>query len=144
MNVKSRLAAAACALLALPAASLAEDAPSALTCAFDRGTSTTYAGGQFAQVAAAPLAFEISGIDLEGQAAKLHASATGQPASLRIVRALNANHFLEVVNEGFLNLTTVFDRDPAKGVFPAVHSRHFGLLGQPMVAQYHGFCRAKS
>src|SRR5690606_17424991 len=52
VNVKSRLAAAAFALLALPTASPAQDAPSALTCAFERGTSTTYASGAFAQAAA--------------------------------------------------------------------------------------------
>lgn len=53
---------------------------------------------------------------------------------LRIVRALNANSFLEVVDEGFLNLTTIYDLDPATGTYPAVHSRHFGVIGQPVFA----------
>ena len=35
-----------------------------------------------------------------------------KPGALKIVRAINANHFLEVVNEGFLNLTTIYDKDP--------------------------------
>jgi len=59
------------------------------------------------------------------------------------VRALNANSFLEVANEGFLNLTTVYDRDSTSGTYPAVHSRHFGILGQPIFAQYAGSCTAK-
>ena len=69
--------------------------------------------------------------------------AARKPASLKIVRAINANHFLEVVNEGFLNLTTVYDKDATSGTYPAVHSRHFGVLGQPVVAQYAGTCTAK-
>ena len=38
-------------------------------------------------------------------------------------------HFLEVVTEGFLNITTVYDKDDTKGAYPAVHSRHFGHVG---------------
>ena len=62
---------------------------------------------------------------------------------LRVMRAVNAVHFLEVVTEGFLNVTTIYDKDEAKGAYPAVHSRHFGLLGQPIVSQYEGYCEAK-
>ncbi len=57
------------------------------------------------------------------------------------MRAINANHFIEAVNEGFLNLTTIYDKDPATGLYPAVHSRHFGILGQPVFGQYTGSCR---
>jgi hypothetical protein len=60
-----------------------------------------------------------------------------------VVQAVNATHFLEVVTEGFLHITTVYDKDDAKGAYPAVHSRHFGLPGQPIVTQYQGFCEAK-
>ena len=60
-----------------------------------------------------------------------------------LVRALNANSFLEVANEGFLNLTTVYDRDATSGTYPAVHSRHFGIIGQPVFGQYAGTCKAK-
>jgi hypothetical protein len=56
---------------------------------------------------------------------------------------VNATHFLEVVTEGYLNITTVYDRDEATGKYPAVHSRHLGILGQPVIAQYQGFCEAK-
>jgi hypothetical protein len=47
------------------------------------------------------------------------------------------------MNEGFLNLTTVYDKDAATGTYPAVHSRHFGLMGQPVFAQYAGTCKAE-
>lgn len=118
---------------------LAQEAAARLACKFDAGHSWTYEAGKFVSSAPSPLAFDIEGIDLEGQAAKL--IVEGKPSgSLRIVRALNANHFLEVANEGFLNLTTIYDRDPATGSHPAVHSRHFGLFGQPVFAQYTGAC----
>ena len=58
-----------------------------------------------------------------------------------MVHAVNATHFLEVVTEGSLHITTVFDKDDAKGAYPAVHSRHFGLFGQPIVTQYQASAR---
>lgn len=116
---------------------------SALACEFKAGNSWSYAKGDFESKTSSPLAFEIIGIDLEAQIARIKGTAEGQGSPLRIVRALNANHFLEVVNEGFLNLTTIYDKDPATGRRPAVHSRHFGVLGQPVFAQYTGTCTEK-
>jgi hypothetical protein len=121
----------------------AEEQPKGFLCTFETGISWSYENQAFQEKAPAPLKFEIADIDLEGQSAHLITEGNAQPGSLKIVRAINANHFLEVVNEGFLNLTTVYDQDPASGNYPAVHSRHFGLLGQPVFAQYAGFCTAK-
>jgi hypothetical protein len=128
---------------ALVTASRAEDAaPTAYACTFDKGNSWSFDGGAYKSVTPAPLVFEISAIDLEKQSADL--GVDGKPAGhLRIVRALNANSFLEVVDEGFLNLTTVYDRDATTGTHPAVHSRHFGVIGQPVFAQYAGTCKAR-
>lgn len=121
----------------------AEEAPAKLVCRFETGHVWSYEAGKFSNSAPSPLMFEIDNIDLEGQSAKLIIGGK-EAGKLRIVRALNANHFLEVANEGFLNLTTIYDADPAApGVQPAVHSRHFGLLGQPMFAQYAGTCTNK-
>ncbi len=89
----------------------------------------------------APLAFGIAAINAQAQTADLKTErGTG---TLKIVHAVNATHFLEVVTEGWLHITTIFDKDDAKGDYPAVHSRHFGLFGQPIVTQYQGFCAAK-
>lgn len=130
--------------LALPirGADATEGLPGALSCTFESGTSIAYADGAYQGSPAKPLAFEIGGIDLEGQRAVLQ-TGNGGKGELRVVRAVNANHFLEVVNEGFLNITTVYDRDPQRKAHPAVHSRHLGLLGEPVTAQYHGFCAEK-
>lgn len=124
-------------------AARAQDVPKDLKCTFDTGHAWSYKEGEFSSKAPALLTFEITQIDLDGQSARLLTDGHDNPGTLKIVRALNANHFLEVVNEGFLNLTTVYDKDPATGVHPAVHSRHFGLLGQPVFAQYAGTCTGK-
>ncbi len=137
----SCLALAAAALIASPVASRAEGLPSALSCKFEKGTSIAYEAGAYDASSAQPLTFDISAIDLDKQLAVLETS--GGKGALRIVRAVNANHFLEVVNEGFLNLTTIYDEDQKRKTFPAVHSRHVGLFGEPVVAQYYGFCTAK-
>ncbi len=119
-----------------------ETLPSGYICTFEKGNSWTYDAGAFKSITPSPLSFEISKIDLEKQSADL--SIDGKTAgALRVVRALNANSFLEVVDEGFLNLTTVYDLDAATGTYPAVHSRHFGVIGQPVFAQYAGSCKPK-
>jgi hypothetical protein len=119
----------------------AADEPTAFVCSFNVGLARVYDKGQFVAEQATPLAFGIEAIDQAAQTADLKmARGTGH---LRVMRAVNAVHFLEVVTEGFLNVTTIYDKDEAKGAYPAVHSRHFGLLGQPIVSQYEGFCEAK-
>jgi len=128
------------ASLTAPEAS-AEGIAKHLSCTFDHGTSTTYESGEFVSKPAQPLTFEIANIDLEAQSARLLTGDGNGVGTLRIVRALNANHFLEVVNEGFLNLTTIYELDPKRSTYPAVHSRHLGLLGQPIFAQYRGQCK---
>jgi hypothetical protein len=143
MQVKM-LGGAVLALLLHTSSARAEE-PTGFSCTFKAGTTLTYnkARSTFRKVAAKPLMFEVGAIDLAGQKAELTTSGSKGKGPLRVVRALNANHFLEVVGEGFLNITTIFDRDPKLGAHPAVHSRHFGLFGEPVVAQYHGNCKAK-
>ena len=132
----------AAGLLAAAIPASAEGMPKALSCSFDKGSSVAYAHGAYDATPAQPLTFDIGAIDLEAQQAELQIGKG--KGVLRIVRAVNANHFLEVVTEGFLNLTTVYDLDPERKAHPAVHSRHLGLLGEPVIAQYYGFCREKS
>lgn len=122
---------------------VADEALPPLACAFKAGAAWSYTAGVYTSAQPEPLAFDIEAIDLDGQTARL--SVSGKPVGnpLRVVRALNANHFLEVAQEGFLNVTTIYDLDPATGSHPAIHSRHLGLLGQPIFAQYAGFCTAK-
>lgn len=129
-----------CCLAGLPGRAAEE--PKAFACTFTNGTTQVYENGAFAPEKATPLVFGIVAIDIQGQTADLKTGSGTGSRSLKIAQAVNATHFLEVVTEGSLHITTVFDKDDAKGSHPAVHSRHFGLLGQPIVSHYHGFCEA--
>jgi hypothetical protein len=114
------------AALAAPAVRAADE-PKAFQCTFTNGLAQVYEKGEFAPEKASPLAFGITAINAQAQTADLTTErGTG---SLKVVHAVNATHFLEVVTEGWLHITTVFDKDDAKGAHPAVHSRHFGLFG---------------
>jgi hypothetical protein len=142
LRIRTTLAAAAVAMLELGTASArAADATPGFMCSFKTGTTLSYSNAKYRRTIAKPLSFEIGAIDLDGQKAEL-VTPKGRGA-LRVVRAINANHYLEVVAEGFLNITTVYDMDPKAKAHPAVHSRHFGLFGEPVIAQYHGFCSPK-
>ena len=127
-------------LLARPAAA---DEPKAFACSFTAGVTHAYDKGKFTAEKAVAA----------GLRHRRHRRTTPRPQSLRmergtgplrVVQAVNATHFLEVATEGFLNITTIYDKDETKGgAYPAVHSRHFGIVGQPIVTQYQGFCEAK-
>ena len=120
----------------------AADLPAALSCQFQTGTTSSYDKGAFTSKPSAALSVGIQKIDLESQSAEFLVAGNSNPGRLAIARAVGANHFLEVVTEGFWNITTVYDLDPETKLYPAVHSRHFGLVGQPVVAQYTGSCQA--
>lgn len=125
-----------------PASAAVEDWPKGFTCWFNKGASQAYSKGRYRSRPAKALSFEIGMIDLERQSAEL-VSKEGGKSVLRVVRALGANHFLEVVTEGYLNMTTIYQKDARRNAYPAVHSRHFGLFGEPLIAQYTGLCSAK-
>ncbi len=114
----------------------------ALHCTFESGAAWTYAAGKFNPQKLHRLAFIISHVEMQRQTAKL-ITDKGE-AQLKTVQAVNARHFIEVASAGFLNLTTIYDKDETTGRFPAVHSRHFGVLGQALVSQFRGSCQEKS
>ncbi len=110
-------------------------------CTFETGAAQVYDKGRFAPAPAGAMNIEIVAIDSAGQTAQFKtARGTGL---LKTVQATHATHFLEVATDGFMAVTTVYDRDDATGNSPAVHSRHFGVLGQPVVSQFFGVCREK-
>ena len=142
MTAREMLCLALLGLLALPAGpAAAAEEPKAFACSFTSGISNSYDKGRYVSEKASPFAFGIAGIDAAAQTAEIRTERGSGP--LRVVQAVNAMHFLEAANEGFINLTTIYDKDEAKGAYPAVHSRHFAILGQPVVTQYQGFCEAK-
>ncbi len=108
-------------------------------CTFPSGQVNTFENDVYQPAQAERLVFKIGDVNLAGQKASLVTPAG--KSELKIVRAIGANHFLEVVTEGFLNITTIYGSPTGDGSLPAVHSRHFGLLGTPVVSQYHGTCK---
>lgn len=128
--------------IGLSHAALAQEAtlPKALKCAFETGNVYELKDGRFAPKAAGAYSFEIVDIDLSTGIAMLKGKEA--PSPLKIVRAIGAHHFIEVSSEGYLNLTTVYDPDPSSGRYWAAHSRHFGVLGEPLISQFAGTCAA--
>ncbi len=125
--------------VAAPAAATEE--ATGYTCTFKVGAAHAYAKGRFKPTKAGPVTLDIAGINYAKQEAE---RVSGERRSvMRIIRAVNAVHFLEAVGEGYVNLTTVYDRDSGSATHSAVHSRHFALLGQPIVSQYRGTCVPK-
>jgi len=137
-----RIVSALLGLLCAVGAASAQSDRETLVCTFRDGTAATQVDGAFKQTPASPIIFELKDIDLDAETAKIAAKPGADPMPLRIVRALNANHFIEVLTEGFLSLTTIYDKNGATNEFPAVHSRHVGIFGQAVVAQYTGTCKA--
>ena len=133
----------ALAAVSLPARAETDDVPKVLACEFQSGTFTSFEAGQPKARRADPMNFNIVGLDLASMTATISTSAAGTFGQVRIVRAVGAIHFLEVLTEGFLATTTVYDPDPATGVRLALHSRHMGLVGQPLMASYTGVCRSR-
>jgi hypothetical protein len=115
-------------------------APKAVACTFTEGTTRSLSKGQFKAETPGSIRFEVTAIDLDAATAVLRTARGAAP--VRLVRAVNAFHVLEVVTEGFLNVTTIYDRDDALGGHPAAHSRHVAILGQPVISHYVGMCKA--
>ena len=109
-----------------------------MKCTFTSGVVKTFDKGSFKDENVEALSFTIDDVDFVRQTAALR-TKQGK-GELKIVRAIGANHFLEVVTEGFLNMTTIYDAPDPGAPMPAVHSRHFGFFGAPFVSQYHGTC----
>jgi hypothetical protein len=140
MTVARSISLAIVAVLVSATATVAAD-PKAYVCTFPTGASNAFSNGAFKPEAAGNVALEITDIAADQQTATLKSG--GRIGGLRVVRAVNALHFLEAGGEGYLNITTVYERDGEGAAAPAVHSRHFGVLGQPVVSQYLGSCVAK-
>src|SRR5262249_38979957 len=77
----------------------AQDAPTAFVCDFTGGAAWSYSAGSFQSKPPQPLSFTVEAIDLDKQTAVLKPKSGDRPGKLSVVRAINANHFIEAVNE---------------------------------------------
>jgi hypothetical protein len=141
MPTPRRLAAFAVLILALslmgPPARAGEG--ETFVCTFGDGDAFSFEEMGFAHASVKPLDLRISGVVPGADKAELKTDAGTAP--LKVVQALGARHFLEVAVEGYLVITTIYERAGADGAFAAVHSRHLAVIGEPFVAQYRGTCR---
>ena len=113
-------------------------APSAFECQFTDGGTWSFEQGAFGPVTSKNLSFTID--QVAAQTARLRGAKGAK--TLKVVRAIDARHFIEVTVAGFLNITTIYETsDGDEATMPAVHSRHLGIVGQPFVSQYRGLCR---
>ncbi len=126
----------AVALFWQPAAALA--AGPSYACSFQKGASWNVEASTFKPDSSSPLAFKISNISRKAQTAEL-TTKTGR-TDLKVVSAIDALHFIEVTVSGYLTLTTLYGDGER---VPAVHSRHLGIVGQPVGGQLTGFCVRK-
>ena len=132
--------AALAVMVFLVGGALAGIAATGYECRFSQGQSWSYTKGAFRAGAPDTLDFSITDVKVGVARARLNGGKNFSP--LKVVQALDASHFIEVTVAGFLNITTIYDADETAANYPAVHSRHLGILGQPLVAQYRGACRA--
>lgn len=104
-------------------------------CSFDGGAAWQVADKAFAADTPSPLSFKITRTSPRAKIAEL-TTKTGR-TDVKVVAAIDATHFIEVTVAGYLTLTTLYG-DGAR--VPAVHSRHLGIVGQPVGGQLQGFC----
>lgn len=120
--------------------SSAQAAVSGYDCRFSDGETHRFTAGAFGARPAEALKFDIRDVNAAKQSARLGQS--DERREVRYVPALDASHFIEVTVAGFLNITTIYAGGDDAVERPAVHSRHVGIVGQPVVAQYRGTCKA--
>lgn len=131
----------AAALLLSTAAHAEPRPPTGFTCVFKQGAVWSYEKGTFRPQEVSRLQLDIIKIDREKRTAEV--KGDGGTSPLRIVLSLNGVHFVEAGVDGFLTVTTVYQREGITGSWPAAHARHFGVLGQPLVSQYLGQCHGR-
>ncbi|MEL6288063.1 MAG: hypothetical protein AAFQ42_07760 [Pseudomonadota bacterium] len=119
---------------ALAAMSTSEQSAS-YACAFEKGAAWQVADQRFSDDRFSPLSFELSRDQGGSDTAQL--STRDGKTDVKVVRAIGATHYIEVTVAGYLTLTTLYGEGDR---VPAVHSRHLGIVGQPVGGQLHGFC----
>jgi hypothetical protein len=80
---------------------------------------------------------------LNPQQGKAQLIGNAGASDLRFWKGAWTWNFVEVTDTGNVTTTTVFDASNGKD-FPAVHSRHTSVVGEPLPSQYRGICAAKT
>jgi hypothetical protein len=121
-------------------AALSQSAVKAYVCDFTTGQTTSW-NTNWASPESEAFASQTVFVFKEKSRAQMigHSGA----ADVLVVSGDLSFHFLERTDTGNFTLTTVFADVERPGFFPAVHSRHMNIFGQPRISQLRGSCTAR-
>jgi len=108
--------------------------PKSLKCEFTSGVF--HAWGEETKINSDKLEMVFDSIDAKARTARIIGNAGAEDVAV----ILTPDHlsFMEITGAGNINLTTVY-LSPSE--LRAVHSRHVGLDGWPLLSQSYGICR---
>jgi hypothetical protein len=133
---------AATALFAILGTDAFATEPKAFVCKFTQGASARYDEAEWSvKVLNEKLDLTFAGLNPQQGKAQLIGNAGA--SDLRFWKGAWTWNFVEVTDTGNVMTTTVFDTSNGKD-FPAVHSRHTSVVGEPLSSQYRGICSARS
>jgi hypothetical protein len=139
--MKVTVVAATALLASLGTAAFATE-PKAFVCKFTQGASARYDEAEWSvKVLNEKLDLTFAGLNPQQGKAQLIGNAGA--SDLRFWKGAWTWNFVEVTDTGNVTTTTVFDASNGKD-FPAVHSRHTSVVGEPLPSQYRGICAAKT
>jgi hypothetical protein len=133
---------AATALFAILGTAAFATEPKAFVCKFTQGASARYDKAEWS-VKVLNEKLELTFAGLNSQQGKAQLIGNAGASDLRYWKGAWTWNFVEVTDTGNVMTTTVFDTSNGKD-FPAVHSRHTSVVGEPLPSQYRGTCSARS
>jgi hypothetical protein len=116
--------------------------PKAFVCKFTQGVSARYDETEWS-VKVLNEKLDLTFAGLNPQQGKAQLIGNSGASDLRFWKGAWTWNFVEVTDTGNVMTTTVFDASNGKD-FPAVHSRHTSVVGEPLPSQYRGICAAKT
>ncbi|MBC7625278.1 MAG: hypothetical protein H7232_18075 [Aeromicrobium sp.] len=125
-------------LIALAAAALSTaqtDTAVTLECDFNSGVF--HAGSEKTAITSDKFQLLYDAIDARAGTARLIGNLGA--SEVKVIERAGRLTFIEVTASGNVTLTTVY-RTGAAAPYPAIHSRHVGLLTEPWGSQMYGTC----
>jgi hypothetical protein len=114
----------------------------AFVCKFTQGAAARYDEAEWSvKVLNEKMEFTFAG--LNPQQGKAQMVGNVGASDVRFWKGAWTWNFVEVTDTGNVMTTTVFETSNGKD-YPAVHSRHTSVAGEPFPSQYRGICSARS
>jgi len=136
------IATAAIALSAVLGTAAFANEPKAFVCKFTQGAAARYDEAEWS-VKMLNEKLDLTFAGLNSQQGKAQLIGNAGASDVRFWKGAWTWNFVEVTDVGNVMTTTVFEASGGKD-YPAVHSRHTSVAGEPFPSQYRGTCSAKS